>query len=387
MGFARPSAICLLVVATLSSWRQPNLPQDDQIANYSSVSFDASVFSLPRRFAGSDPKAVFEGLLALQRKAAKGEFESTEEYQLRRLREFAKNPVLTGALAIDSIYAFRLKDLTAKYDADARLLTVTVPIHGVRIGNQMINNAEKPRRALEVERIVVGSRQYEASNAFGAKVLVESYSEDAYEVALSGLQIPYGFDDFSFTMRLTPQDATKIKPHLAGLIVLKLDPPWPYYTAEDVSHSPATFDLPYENSTHYRYILGKGIDLWLFNEVDGQVLAKLSTTPNSASQTATQEVMRQLTQVLEKERAMIDAYESLLKANPKHTSRTISFETCSSISTLSKQLDALTSLMKKYNQVELPATARDSLIESNGRLGKAYDQLKSANYHCPSQGW
>lgn len=356
-------------------------------STFSSAPFDPGVTSLPPRFPGNDPKAVYDSLFAIQQKAEKSEFESTAQYR-ERLRQTNTNTPLVGTLSLDSTYAFRItsSQIETKYDADAQQLTITIRI-GPVVSNDPRMKTNKILRRLEILHDVVSERAYEATNAFGAKMNVQSTLVDSYNVALSGLQVPNGFDETSLAISLPPQEAMRAKPNVAGLVAVKLDPRPPYFTAEETSYGRATYEFPYEYTTNSRYILGRTIDIWFFNEQDGRILCKFSESPNSAMELAKTQVMKQITIVLEIERNLFDALDALMKSNPKHRKQRIPHDTCQLISSLTPPNRVLTDLLNKYILVGVPIATLQQAFDNDKKLLNTYGQLRAMNFSdCPGIG-
>jgi Trypsin-like peptidase domain len=351
-----------------------NLPSSSIHGGYSTEPFDTAVASLPPKFAGNDPEAIYKALFAIQQKALKTEFESTSEYQ-QRLRQAPANTALIGRLELGSWYSFRLdpNEIRSQYDADTHQLAITLQVtdsHEIH---------ERTRR-LALKRIVTGDRHSKASNAFGVTVDVTSLDVEMYGATLMGLQVPNGYGETTLKISLSPQRAMKIKPNLAGLIVMKLHQP-PDYTAIEDHYSGATLDLPYALSTKWRDILGQTVDLWFFDEQDGEVFYKLSES--SAMAIARNEVSKQAALVSEKQRKVIDVMDALIRSNPSGARKFVPSQDCQFISSLYPEIIALTDLVNNSPFGTLPVPLAQQVIANNNELLHRNEQMKAMNFSCP----
>ena len=92
------------------------------------VPFDEALLKserLPSNFIGNNFEVV-KSLIPSSATAPKGEFESTQAYQERLDR--VGETVLINSLKLNSLLAFTRTGLSAKYDADAEVLSVRVPV-------------------------------------------------------------------------------------------------------------------------------------------------------------------------------------------------------------------------------------------------------------------
>ena len=282
-GFLVLATACL---SFTGSGRQASSPQTGASANhFATEPFDLHTSILGADFAGNDPEAVYDALTALENKLKKDEFETTAHYQ-QRMRE-AADATLKGNLKLSSIYAFRLRSRSflATYDADIQQMTVKVSSSPVVTGSSRDESYsgasfDDSREEVELKSVDRGDQSYTGINGFGATAQVRLWVLDIYDIAFLRVQkneiinIP---EDFSLKVDAKPEAARTLKPNLAVVALVSLDAN-SSYTAEFTNTSSATIQNPHAQRNTSKLIFCKLVDLWVFDERDGSVLSKFSTS-------------------------------------------------------------------------------------------------------------
>jgi hypothetical protein len=247
--------------------------------------FDIQVNKLPPHFKGHDIKSIYRELAARRGKAEKGEFETTPEFEARIKRE--NDAPILGGLHKDSYLALVIENASGEaiYDADLKTMTMAVALSsGAK--NSYTPSDKKALTSIGNSRL----EKYEASNAFGAKTIVDRISGIDYNIAFSnymsfGLsrylnsdRAKRGVTDDIFAndviLAQIPMDvalARGAKARLKILAIVKLVEP---YTYEGTHYSKPTMDSPSEYFIQYYFLNTELIELWIYDDATGQVLLK-----------------------------------------------------------------------------------------------------------------
>src|SRR6266540_2888787 len=139
--------------------------------------FTPALKLLPPNYSGDSIADYF-------RVVPKDQFETTAQYQER----------LAASPAPKAIAAFRLANVSPDYNADDRVLTITVEKRpkviipdGTPSGEQK-NFAPSP--TLLIKQDTITDRQYDATNAFGARFSVHETTYVDYSVLVDGVSGP-----------------------------------------------------------------------------------------------------------------------------------------------------------------------------------------------------
>jgi TonB family protein len=241
--------------------------------------FDPSVASLPPGFTGHNAAELYKRLARRNLSLVKGEFETTESFE-RRVQAAAEKPIL-GILTERSVFAFvigpsdgRLGRLEAKYDADRATLHARAELLGGSFGD-----AGK-HRSLRWASFVTNHRFYKATNAFGARVTVEHYTQVFINIDFNNINrfsVARTYRDslrdlaFAEDIRIDPLSAPRAKKNLRLLLVCLLASP---YTSRSSGYVKPTIDNPYEES-HYNYSISTELlEIWWFDSATGHVYAR-----------------------------------------------------------------------------------------------------------------
>lgn len=227
---------------------------------YSDAAFDLAVSQLPPHYRGNS----IERLIAAITPPAKGEFESTSEYEKR-----VGQPVAGG------IYAFPLEEGShcfIKYNADAQAFDVTVYGDvGVSIGYKR----DYKRQALVVKEVTLSRREYESTNAFGAKATVTAARYRTFAL-IPTAWTGGSMSKISLQAPVPVEQAPKVKADLRTLAILRCD------GSRDAIASgtymiDATISSPSEILKEYHYLRGDLVAFWVYGFEDGKIYSK--TTP------------------------------------------------------------------------------------------------------------
>lgn len=290
-------SLTFLTAFAHGQYRQPNrrvkpspAPASEGVSN-SSAPIDIEAARLPIGYKGNDPQQIFKTLA--DRRTPKGEFETTDAYRDRIAKELAR-PVLGSLTAFNSIFAFELGGrlrLISEYNADTENLQVGVRRGQVTKGITLLSDDWV---TLPLPIVVSTSQEkYQATNAYGAQVVVDKSTLAAYELIVrnwkdweavrytpisgharepsSARESSLKPDSLLFSTTMSPAEARLVKPHLKLLGLVRLKYP---FTEFDVSRSKPTFDVPEDTIIRYNYLHADLIELWLFDANTGKVLQK-----------------------------------------------------------------------------------------------------------------
>lgn len=263
----------------------------------SEVPFDETLLKserLPMNFTGNSFDTV-KMLIPPAVTAPKGEFESSEAYK-RRL-DNAGETVLSNAVKLNSLFAFRTTELVSKYDADAEALSVRLPVKQALL-ELFLSRLESSYRTilLSSDRQIVG--RYIGQNAFGAQKEItktevrsryfvlknysafkEFFQQDPYGTGYSREFNPefdsYRTNDFEFRVNLSPSVAERAKSEMAALLIVRLSDP---YSGVSIHRTEPKMDYPQDVTDFQNYLVGEILQIWLFNKSTGEIYRKIIPT-------------------------------------------------------------------------------------------------------------
>ena len=249
---------------------------------FSTTPFDTSVQILPRGFQGNDPEVIHNDLfLRLASIAAKDEFETSEEYVTRMNGELER-PILPH-ISLSSTLALRALNCQTSYDADKKQVRADCDISTV-IDRRDITHPKKSLLLRVSHRFL---DPYVGTNAFGASVEVErSEWYWLYVVLLNYHQFPIAtrrvesewpskdreVKSFSIVFSSEREEARRLKSSLCALLVISLSSP---FATKEESFERATLDNPQQMRTTRKYLHGKLIEIWFYDEDRGTVLYRM----------------------------------------------------------------------------------------------------------------
>lgn len=235
---------------------------------FSSEVFDASIDKLPAKYVGHDFYVIYK---TIEKIPPKSEFESTEAHQ-QRLVSVATKP-LSGALTLDSSFAFSIRDVEATYDADSKTLSVSYS------GKDNFDSVD-----FELFSHYKKTGTYTASNAFNHKVSVQKGVQLGYYVTFKNCTRQYhdkylgertsslSTSTFSAKIEMEPDRAKQAKQALAILVVGKMNPP--FVEVESFVTQPK-IDFPYETYVTKRKFLMDVSSMWIYNTATGEIYRKI----------------------------------------------------------------------------------------------------------------
>lgn len=238
--------------------------------------FDPSLTKLPASFVGHSPKT----LLAEAKLEPKGEYETTEAYNTRTATRPAR------------LYAVRmLNPLDTKYDADERLLTITLPTSLISVGF----DRKSDYLAYPILTSIDESSTYVGTNAFGAIIEIEKTRTREFDIIARTDSSPQAAA--SMQLSLSADDAKRLRSRLAVLLICANDAPreeqpllWDETSGATGfdSHSP-TVDEPEDTITYYYSVRLNLRELWIFDPPTGKIYGKFDSfgTPLDNTRTPT----------------------------------------------------------------------------------------------------
>jgi len=281
MAISPKCVISILCVALVSPLCAAQTKVDAAKKRYSEIPFNPSVDRIPANYMGNDADIIYRVLERRENSQAKGEFETTEQYQAR-IERLNRQP-LTGSLQITSLLAFKVADVKFRYVADDRVMKLYLPTSFAVDEADQIDNS---RIALKVQESV-SFRSYAASNAFGATTLVKE--KDVKSIQLGVVNAPdfelrndpdpdldcfYGPDLRCFygELRLAPEQARRLKQSARALVIGSL-------ADRPISKGASTGDATIQNPTAYfeqvRYVNLEVSEIWIYSPETGTVFLKI----------------------------------------------------------------------------------------------------------------
>ena len=128
------------------------------------TAFDQDVGRLPPNYPGLDPVKFFEMFKSKVGSLEKGEFETSEEFTKRT----ANKDALLSPINTTDTYAFRISDISVKYDADAQTYLI-----GGQYGYSCKATYSFDWVTCKVSTVSRDDDTYVGSNAYGASRTVE----------------------------------------------------------------------------------------------------------------------------------------------------------------------------------------------------------------------
>jgi hypothetical protein len=248
--------------------------------------FSSDWQKVPITFQGDDFEKIYKTLSDSPNLKDKSEYETTAEYQ-KRVTDLTKIALSDKSAASVLAFVYRperiefSRFLTAKYDADAQNLQITI----IAASDRYVANAQR----LEFTEIMTTPAKnaqlkslgtYEGSNAYGLKRTIEKSLLKYYSVGITNfksIQEP-GKSKYDFgltsTLSAAPAKAKEIKENLAILYVGKLVAPFSALIGDSLK---PTVDKPRDVAIG-NYILTMNLsEIWLYNAATGEILSKFKS--------------------------------------------------------------------------------------------------------------
>jgi TonB family protein len=258
---------------------------------FDTVPFNISIEKLPPNYTGHSLAGLAVILPNWERNAKKSEFETTADYQGRLLRE--KQKTLVGEIHFNSLMAFAIAEnekeqLTAKYDADLGVMTVTLKMQQ----EYTPGNFDNPYYSLVWAESSKRLGGYIGRNAFNRAVRVQVYRNDEFLLGMSGLDLEafaemrstgnrytkiYEHEkSFNIALNMGANEARAVKPNLRALFIGRLTDS-PYYY--DYGRDTPEIDDPYDRFEHTYMIKIVPQEIWIYNIASGLIYARTTRSP------------------------------------------------------------------------------------------------------------
>lgn len=237
--------------------------------------FDISTKQFAPGYYGNHPYLVFQGIGS--KEVAKGKFETTQAFKIRHDKVWSKP--LFGQVYMWSPLAFAATPSWSDYNPDTRKFQAHFALYKTTIYDKSIS--ENSPEAL-VTTSVGGTDHtgsYEAQNAFGARVTVNTESATYYGFGVMNWKdfffTDLGDNKFKVSLNLSvpPASAQRLEKSLRVLYVGYLTSP---YRGIDYDGDWATYDSPYTSSRKFCYLCIRLKSIWFYDNETGFVYGKLS---------------------------------------------------------------------------------------------------------------
>ncbi len=226
--------------------------------------------SLPANFKGYQCSSITKSLSALNLK--KDEFESQQQFDQRTAASGAI--ALTGSITSADPMAFVSQHSFFQYDAERQAFTSTV--YFGRYGT--INDANAGLFPAEpVETISQIDKQYEASNAYGAKAIVDSTSRQVCGVVLSTAIRTKSWDSIQLKIDF-PMPSDEARTAKGDLKIVLLGAIIPPYIGAFYTSTQATISSPSAYTASGDAVVMRFDEAWVFNQRTGKIYAKVRPT-------------------------------------------------------------------------------------------------------------
>ncbi|MFL6672898.1 MAG: hypothetical protein ACJ8LG_06380 [Massilia sp.] len=226
--------------------------------------------SLPSHYLGHDCRSFAKKIASLS--AEKGEFETTAAYN-ERVAAMSNRAVVGETTLADTVGFVPASDavsmLTDKYDADRGTLNVSTYWGGgmQMVGTDIVTSTKLTYRPK-------AHRSYQASNAYGKTVTVESTTYDTCGLAFSNVKYgSYVSSRISEEIIMSPEEARAAKGNIAIMYVGNLTSP---FRVEFSDYLKPAIDSPREAAWGGDALVMNLSQIWLFNKETGKVYKKIS---------------------------------------------------------------------------------------------------------------
>jgi hypothetical protein len=238
-----------------------------------SGSFNDQVNSLGPHFRGHDPEAISKALEALEKTNAKSEFETTAEFEQRKKKAMASQPIPCELVFVVPPATENLSGFRATYDADGQAMAVSLQF----MPRTFVLEPDKPDFNLLDLSHKGSTARYVGQNAYGATAEVSSYQGEAYGLAMPTnawvSEVQSGTPTYRILLPMGTDYARNLKPNLGVLVVCSLRQSkrltW-------VSGHEATIDSPTEGYITTTYLNAKIEQVWVYDSQSGEVIKKVT---------------------------------------------------------------------------------------------------------------
>lgn len=203
----------------------------------------------------------------------KGEFETASQYEVRKAAALENKPKTPAFVAIKG----GAPERGLGYDADRGVFAINDhAFNAVSFRSVLLEAYNSPFRSTGFGTLMIGVElgrdtqdlgAYEASNAFGAKVLIKQQVQTRYEL-VEGPMNGYSSTASAFWQRpkrtygeapvgelvAIPSEAQEIKPHILPAVMFSFQPPY-FVEANSTGPTPAR-DFPYDIGITVKALVG-----------------------------------------------------------------------------------------------------------------------------------
>jgi hypothetical protein len=307
----RITCVCVASCVVVSVAAQPAPPKAAKQASKTlssppaprvmKLDIDLAAEQLPTAFDGHGAIQVADGLEKLGA-IEKGEFESTGEFASRKAslieRPYADQLSVSDlhyfVIPIKKMEGLLVSGIVYKYDADSEIASLYVLPHKTRpngIGGKATSlpSMERFRERknepwldqFPLARTDLGTRTYDASNAYGAKVIVTAYSSSAVQIGSGQLRfLPQQSNTVSLnreyaaaaTLHVPRAKAAEELASWHAILVAKPVEPFIEYNFVSIE---ATRTTPTEITTRERIIRADINNIIVFSKSTGRVVFRL----------------------------------------------------------------------------------------------------------------
>ena len=242
------------------------------------VPMNVDAKKLAPNFVGHDAVQIYKGTFG--HSVSKGKYETTPQYETRKRKAWMKP--LFGKVYMWSPIAFDLPSNWCDYNADTKkfrahfMLIKTAQVSG--------NNYNSSKEVLN--GITAGWLEnrgsYNAQNAFGAKVRVDTIVKERYGFQVTNWKnfpfVQFRDGDYRVTcdLKVAPAAARRLENDIRVLYVGYLTTP---YRAQNAYYSPATYDSPSSDTFSYHFVCFRLKSIWFYDGVTGFIYGKMSPQP------------------------------------------------------------------------------------------------------------
>lgn len=245
-------------------------------------------------YAGIPVSEVVEAIEQITN-VAKGEFESTADYNKRKSAALART--FLGNLTVDDTLAFVVpvaasrqyaSGLKYNFNADTGevrlyVLPTSSTLNGIGAPDYRTNRRKSEGLdQFDIDFKIISKNTYQASNAYGATITVDESNSVKHGIAANRIpfldfkrEIIYRNPIPTVQFNMENAKAAKELPSLKALIVMKLADPYVVY---NFFHSKPTRDSPNELSSQGKYLTGDVMGIVFYSGINGEILARIPET-------------------------------------------------------------------------------------------------------------
>lgn len=266
--------------------------QEKETAKHLQGAFDPLIERLPVPLLGHDVRAIVRELEKRQKTSKKGEFETTDAYHKRL--ESERRTALPGNLLPSDLLAVVFRKIESKYDADQRVLNVTVPLEEANESGRY--RREEKRQGLRWSYDVLESSSYVGTNAFGASKTIEKFRSTDYWVVFSDparlnpqmvvpewareLSRDYAKISLAGSFAIEPADAIIAKQRIHLLVIGRLAT---IPLTEGLYYHDPKINEPRDTIIYFKNLVIDPEEAWIFDSSTGHIYAKLKRMANAST--------------------------------------------------------------------------------------------------------